>query len=87
MSRTKPVPTQFSRFKLDFTPMAQRRRFLGMSQAQLARSVGVHPVTTNRTERNRSEPTFHQMLAYSRALGTPIHQLVTVVDGTLDGRP
>lgn len=60
--------------------MAARRRYLGMTQAQLARSVGVHPVTVNRTERNRSEPTFSQMLAIARALGTPLHQLVTVVD-------
>jgi transcriptional regulator with XRE-family HTH domain len=60
--------------------MAQRRRHLGMTQAQLARAIGVHPVTQNRTERNRSEPTFSQMLAIARALGTPIHQLVTVVD-------
>jgi DNA-binding XRE family transcriptional regulator len=81
MSRTRPASTQFSAFRLDFTPMAQRRRYLGMSQRQVALAVGVHPVTINRTERNRSEPTFSQMLAIARALGTPIHQLVTVVDG------
>ncbi len=80
MPRTKPQPTQFSHFKLDFTPMAQRRRYLGMTQAQLARAVGVHPVTMNRTERNRSEPTFSQMLSYARALGTPLHLLFRVVD-------
>lgn len=81
MPRTSPTKTAFSDFHLDFTPMASRRRFLGMSQRQLALAIGVHPVTVNRTERNRSEPTFSQMLAAARALGTPIHQLVTVVDG------
>lgn len=60
--------------------MAARRRYLGMSQAQLARAVGVHPVTINRTERNRSEPTFSQMLAITRALGTPLHLLFAVED-------
>ena len=78
--RTRPAPTPFSKFRLDFTPMAQRRRYLGITQAQLARAVGVHPVTMNRTERNRSEPTFSQMLSYARALGTPLHLLYTVVE-------
>ena len=89
MSRTSPVRTPFSDFRLDFSPMGKRRRYLGMTQRQLALAIGVHPVTINRTERNRSEPTFSQMLAAARALGTPIHQLVTVVDGhtaTVDGR-
>jgi DNA-binding XRE family transcriptional regulator len=80
MPRTRPTPTPFSAFHLDFTPMAARRRYLGMTQRQVALAIGVHPVTINRTETNRSEPTFTQMLAIARALGTPIHQLVTVVD-------
>jgi DNA-binding XRE family transcriptional regulator len=78
--RRTPRPTPFSDFRLDFTPMARRRRYLGMSQRQVALAIGVHPVTVNRTERNRSEPTFSQMLAIARALGTPIHQLVEVID-------
>ncbi len=60
--------------------MAARRRFLGMTQKQLALAVGIHPVSMYRTEKNKSEPTFSQMLAIARALGTPLHQLVTVVD-------
>ena len=85
MPRTKPAPTQFSRFRLDFAPMARRRRYLGMSQAQLARAIGVHPITQNRTERNRSEPTFSQVLAISRALGAPMHLLFEVVELPHDG--
>lgn len=70
--------------------MARRRRYLGMSQRQLALAIGIHPVSLSRTERNRTEPTYSQMLAIARALGTPIHQLVEVVDGhtaLVDGRP
>lgn len=81
MPRTTPKRTPFSDFRLDFTPMANRRRLLGMTQRQLAIAIGVHPVTLNRTERNRSHPTYAQMLAAARALGTPMHQLVEVVDG------
>lgn len=80
MSRTRPTPTQFSRFRLDFAPMAARRRYLGMTQKQLAVAVGIHPVSMYRTEKNRSEPTFSQMLALARALGTPLHLLYTVVE-------
>ena len=60
--------------------MARRRRYLGMTQRHLALAIGVHPITINRTERNRSEPTYSQMLAIARALGTPMHQLVEVID-------
>lgn len=80
MPRTTPAPASFSRFRLDFAPMAARRRFLGMSQRQLAAAIGVHPITICRTERGRSEPTYSQMLAASRALGTPIYELVNVVE-------
>lgn len=80
MTRTRPQKTQFSRFRLDFAPMAARRRYLGMTQKQLALAVGIHPVSMYRTERNRSEPTYSQMISIARALGTPIHQLVRVVD-------
>jgi DNA-binding XRE family transcriptional regulator len=80
MPRTRPQRTQFSQFRLDFSPMAARRRYLGMTQKQLALAVGIHPVSMYRTEKNKSEPTFSQMLAIARALGTPLHQLVTVVD-------
>lgn len=87
MPRTRPAPTQFSDFRLDFTPMGKRRRYLGITQRQLASAIGVHPITINRTENNQSEPSFSQMLAAARALGTPIHQLVTVVDGRSEMHP
>jgi DNA-binding XRE family transcriptional regulator len=77
MPRTKLTPTQFNRFRLDLSPMAARRRFLGMSQGQLGRAIGVHRETVGR---NSTEPTLSQMLAASRALGTPLHQLFTVVE-------
>lgn len=80
MPRTKLTPTQFNRFRLDLSPMAARRRYLGMSQGSLARAIGVHRETVGRTERNATEPTLSQMLAASRALGTPLHQLFVVVE-------
>lgn len=78
MPRTKPQPTPFSRFRLDFTPLRQRRRQLDMTQRQLAAAIGVHVITIYRTEKNRSEPTLSQMLAIARSLGTPVHLLFTV---------
>ena len=65
--------------------MKRRRRWLGMSQRQLALAIGVHPITQNRTELNRSQPTFSQVLAASRALGVPMHLLFEVVE-LPDGR-
>ena len=84
VSRTKPARTPFSNFKLDFTPMKRRLGWLGMTQKQLALAVGVHAITMHKTLNNKSEPTFSQMLAASRALGVPIHLLFDVVE--LDGR-
>lgn len=60
--------------------MAARRRYLNLSQRQLAAAIGVHPITVNRTELGRSEPTLKQMLAASRALGTPLHDLFNVTE-------
>jgi DNA-binding XRE family transcriptional regulator len=80
MPRTKPRPTSASAIRLDFTPMRRRRRQVEMSQGALAAAIGVHRQTIYRTERNRSEPTLRQMYAIARALGTPIHLLVHVLD-------
>lgn len=74
MARTRP--TQFNHIRLDFTPMARRRRWLGMTQRQLADAVGVHPVTINRVEKNRTEPTLRQMISASRALGVPLEEIL-----------
>lgn len=90
MPRTSPKRTPFSDFHLDYTPLARRRRYLGMTQQQLGRAIGVHKGTIWRTENHQSEPSYTQMLAIAKALGTPIHQLVEVVDGPLsdiNGRP
>lgn len=78
MPRTKPKPTEFSRFRFDFSPLRARRRQLEMSQTALARAVGVHKSTIYRTERNLAEPSMSQMLTIARALGTPVHLLYTV---------
>lgn len=78
MSRTKPAPTPFSNFRLDFAPLRTRRRQLDMTQKQLAAAAGIHWMTVHRTERGRSEPSISQMVAISRALGVPTHLLYTV---------
>jgi|GEM_PF-2408648 len=78
MARTKLQPTPFNRFRLDFDPMRKRRRQLDMTQRQLADAAGVHWMTIHRTERNRSEPSYSQMVAIARALGTPVSHLVII---------
>ena len=78
MPRTPPQPIR--PFRLDFTPLAQRRRFLGLTQEDLAKSAGVHRTTVWRTETNDSAPSVAQFVAMARGLGTPMNQLVTVID-------
>jgi putative transcriptional regulator len=80
MSRTSPAPAPFSQFALSFAPLRQRRRFLDLSQKQLASAVGVHWHTISRLERGRTEPTLNLLVAIARALGTPLHQLFSVTD-------
>lgn len=84
MTRTVPQPAEFSRFRIDYGPLAARRRFLNLSQRRLAASVGVHRITINRLETGRQDPSKSLLVAISRALGTPEHLLYTVRD--LDGR-
>lgn len=80
MPRTKPTPTPFSDFHLDFTPMGRRRRWLNLSQRQLANAIGIHPVSQNRVENNRGEPSMRQIVAAAKALGVPVWELFEVVD-------
>lgn len=70
----KPTPTRYSN-RLDFTPLKQRRRAALMSQAELARLVGVHPITITRVERNQREPSLKLVLSIAQVFGTPITQL------------
>lgn len=86
MGKTKPQPATFSRFRLDFGPMAARRRYLNMTQRQLAAAVGVHQMTIHRVEANRANPTKHLTVAVARALGVPEHDLYTVRDLETVGR-
>lgn len=89
MARTTPQPAgPFAHFRLDFSPMRKRRRQLNLSQRQLAQAIGVHTITIYRTESNRSEPTYKQMVAIGRALGVPQSLLVNVMplDEAPDGR-
>lgn len=79
MARTPHGQTPASAIDLDFSPMRRRRRQVEMTQGDLAAAVGVHRQTIWRTETNRTEPTLRQMFAIARALGTPIHLLVTVM--------
>ena len=86
MPKTRPQPTPFSRFRLDFSPLRKRRREIEMSQRALARAVGVHTTTIYRLETNRHKPTLESMVTISRALGTPTHLLYFVLDPEADGR-
>lgn len=78
MPRTSPEPVR--PFRLDFTPLASRRRSLFISQVDLAAAAGVHWHTILRTEKNRTNPTVEQLVAIARALGTPMYSLFAVVD-------
>lgn len=79
MPRTTPQP-EHRPFVLDFTPLRQRRRYLGITAQDLARAVGVHRITVYRTELNRTSPTADQLVGYARALGVPMTSLFNVVD-------
>ena len=78
MPRSLPSPARG--FRLDFAPLRARRLELGVSQADLAKAIGVHRRTLIRTEQNRTAPTAAQVVALARALGTPVYLLYEVMD-------
>lgn len=87
MSKTRPAPAEFSNFRVDYGPMAARRRYLNVSQRRLASSVGVNTATIHRVETGRTTPTHHLTVAIAKALGVPIHDLYRVIDlPALNGR-
>ena len=76
MPKTRPQPTKFSDFAIDYTLLRRvRRAKFEMSMKDLARAVGVHPSTIYRLEKNRVEPTHRLVIALSRALGVPHTEL------------
>ena len=57
--------------------LLQIRQKLGLSQSQLAKQVGVHNYTDiSKYERNANEPPLAVLLAYSRASGIPVDQII-----------
>ena len=78
--RTAPEPTR--PFSLDFTPLKRIRGYHLLTREQLARAAGVDKVTIWRLENNRhkASPSMMQVVAIARALGTPVHELYTVIE-------
>jgi transcriptional regulator with XRE-family HTH domain len=75
--RTPPNPVR--PFGLDFTPLRRARRADEITQAELARAVGIDPATLWRLERNHiANPSLKQLVAIARALGVPMYELFTV---------
>lgn len=79
MGKTPPKPVR--PFSLDFSPLRKLRRYHELSGDDLARSVGVHRITLYRVERGLTTPSVTQVVAMARALGVPMHQLFTVIEG------
>jgi DNA-binding XRE family transcriptional regulator len=78
----KLTARRFDNFKLDLRPLAAHRRYLDLTQGQLAAAADVHRVTVTNTELNKREPTLREMVAWTRALGVPLTDLFTVQDPT-----
>jgi len=67
-------------FRLDFAPMRKLRKGEEITLLALATAAGIDKITLWRVENNRSKPQLHTLIALSRALGVPMHQLYTVTD-------
>lgn len=75
MTAPKPVRP----YELDFSPLRRARKGAEITQAQLARAAGIHPITLWRMEQNKIDnPQIKVLIALSRALGIPMHHLFTV---------
>lgn len=66
-------------FALDFTPLRKMRKGEEIPRAQLARAAGMDPITLWRIETNRTPNVpIYQVIALSRAMGVPLHELFVV---------
>lgn len=62
--------------------LAQRRKALGLTQAQLARRVGLRQSDVSRLESGETNPTWSTLMAYARALQVRF----TLVDDVPQGK-
>jgi DNA-binding XRE family transcriptional regulator len=65
-------------FRLDFGPMAARRRQLNITQDALARATGVHRITIWRIETGKVAPDAEIIVAIARNLGVPVMSLFDI---------
>lgn len=64
--------------RLTFAGVRQARLLLGLSQAELARRAGIHPLTVWKWESGRVTPSFDEFVAVWRVLGVPLTSLFEV---------
>lgn len=83
------APRETDPIALDFRKLRQRRRYLDISQATLARRVGVHRNAVSYWEHGRRVPSSLELARVARVLGTPYWELFDVVDaeGTTITKP
>jgi DNA-binding XRE family transcriptional regulator len=74
MQTTSPI----GMFTIDYTPLRRRRRVLGLTLRRMQAITGIPFQTTNRIEWNQQDPKVRQLIAISRALGVPMHDLYTI---------
>jgi hypothetical protein len=69
-------------FRLSFRPLRAHRRAREVTAQKLATLGGVGEMTFYRTEwgRRDDQVTIRELIAYSRALGVPVLELVEVID-------
>jgi len=58
--------------------MITARKAAGMTQAQLAAKLNVATPTIYTWERGRVTPTYEQVIAYAKAIGTPADKLLGI---------
>ena len=74
------APRETDPIALDFRPLRQRRRLLDITQAALARRVGVHRNAVSYWEHGRRVPSALELARVGRVLGSPPWELYDVVD-------
>ncbi len=74
MQTTSPI----GNFTVDYTPLRMRRRALGLTLRRLQAITGMSYQVVSMIEWNKQEPKVVQLLALSRALGVPMHDLYVI---------